>query len=269
MTTSPVVRVAAVGDVHLGADSAGQLRQAVRKLPDQADVLLLAGDLTRSGGIEEARVAAQEFGAAEIPVIAVLGNHEYHRDVPARISDLLTAYGITVLEGTSTRIRVGDCTVGVAGTIGFGGGFRDRCASAFGERVMREFAGRAIDLAESLAESLAVLDTDIKIALTHYSPSEETLAGEPLEIYPFLGSYLLGAAIDANSVDLAVHGHAHAGREQGRTPGGVPVRNVAQSVTGAAYTVYAVAARHRDPISAPDRSDDQPRTAIYHSGPRR
>ncbi|RMI31303.1 metallophosphoesterase family protein [Nocardia stercoris] len=248
MTAAPAVRVAAVGDVHLGADSGGQLRLALRELPDHADVLLLAGDLTRTGAIEEARVAAQEFGAVEVPVIAVLGNHEYHRDAPARIADLLTAYGITVLEGTGTQFRVGEHTVGVAGTIGFGGGFRDRCASAFGERVMREFAGRAIDLAESLDEALAALDTDVKIALTHYSPAEETLAGEPREIYPFLGSYLLGAAIDANEVDLAVHGHAHAGREHGSTPGGVPVRNVAQPVTGAAYTVYAVPARDRDRV---------------------
>ncbi|WP_051162086.1 metallophosphoesterase family protein [Nocardia brevicatena] len=238
------MRIAAVGDVHLGTDSRGLLRPALRELPDRADVLLLAGDLTRYGSPAEAEVVATEFADVGVPVVAVLGNHDYHSDAESEMIDQLESCGITVLEGTATTIEVDGQTLGIAGTKGFGGGFAGKCASVFGEPLMREFAGHTLELAETLDRALAGLDTDITIVLTHYAPVSDTLHGEPREIYPFLGSYLLGEPIDEHNVDLAVHGHAHAGTERGTTPGGIRVRNVAQPVIRTAFAVYELHPQH-------------------------
>lgn len=238
------MRIAAVGDVHLGTDSRGLLRPALRELPDRADVLLLAGDLTRHGSPAEAEVVATEFADVGVPVVAVLGNHDYHSDAESQMVDMLESCGITVLEGTATTIEVNGQTLGIAGTKGFGGGFAGKCASVFGEPLMREFAGHTLELAEALDRALAALDTDITVALTHYAPVSDTLNGEPREIYPFLGSYLLGETIDEHDIDLAVHGHAHAGTERGTTPGGIRVRNVAQPVIRTAFAVYELCPQH-------------------------
>ncbi|WP_174186588.1 metallophosphoesterase family protein [Nocardia barduliensis] len=232
------MRIAAVGDVHLGVDSQGQWRPALHDLPTRADVLLLAGDLTRHGTVDEARVVAAEFADLGIPVVAVLGNHDYHGDADEEIATVLDDNGITVLEGSAVTLDLDGSTLGVAGAKGFGGGFAGKCASVFGEPIMREFAAHTVDVAAALGDALASLDTDVTIALTHYSPISDTLHGEPREIYPFLGSYLLGEAIDEHGADLALHGHAHAGAERGTTPGGIRVRNVAQPVIRAAYAVY-------------------------------
>ncbi|MVU77280.1 metallophosphoesterase [Nocardia sp. ET3-3] len=237
------MRIAAVGDVHLGTDSRGLFRPALGDLGRRADVLLLAGDLTRCGTVEEARVVGEEFGDLGVPVVAVLGNHDHHNDEPDRVAEVLRDHGLVVLEGDAVVIETGGASLGVAGTIGFGGGFAGRSGSAFGERAMREFIGRTTDLADSLRISLSRLDTDVKVALTHYSPTPDTLRGEPREIYPFLGSYLLAEAIDDAGADLAVHGHAHAGAEHGATPGGIRVRNVAQPVIRSAYALYRIDAR--------------------------
>ncbi|GAB3860068.1 metallophosphoesterase [Dactylosporangium cerinum] len=236
---SGCVRVAAVGDVHLDADVLGRYRPALEHVGAKADMLLLAGDLTRHGTADEARCVAQEFGGLAVPVIAILGNHDYHCDEQADVTKVLESGGITVLECSGTVLRVGDVRVGIAGTKGFGGGFAGACASEFGEPEMKAFTRHSRELAECFGAALAELDCDVRIALTHYSPVPETLQGEPLEIYPFLGSYLLAQAIDAApGVGLAVHGHAHAGSERGTTPGGVPVRNVAHPVIKQAYNVY-------------------------------
>ncbi|MGW0007200.1 metallophosphoesterase family protein [Nocardia grenadensis] len=232
------MRIAAVGDVHLGTDSRGMLRPALRDLPEHADVLLLAGDLTNHGTLSEAEVVATEFADVGVPVIAVLGNHDHHSDLSDEITEMLAVAGITVLEGEATTLTIGDRTLGVAGTKGFGGGFAGKCASVFGEHLMREFAGHTVELATRLDTALAELDTDITVVLTHYSPVSDTLHGEPREIYPFLGSYLLGEPIDTHRADLALHGHAHAGCERGTTPGGIRVRNVAQPVIRSAFAVY-------------------------------
>ncbi|MTE15725.1 metallophosphoesterase family protein [Nocardia aurantiaca] len=232
------MRIAAVGDVHVGTDSQGLYRPALEDLHRLADVLLLAGDLTKCGTVAEARVTAREFSGLGIPVVAVLGNHDHHGDAADEIAAVLADAGIVVLEGSAVAFSIDGTVLGIAGTKGFGGGFAGRCASVFGEPLMREFASHTVDLADSLYAALSALDTDIRVALTHYSPIEGTLVGEPREIYPFLGSYLLGEAIDTAGADLALHGHAHAGTEHGETPGGIPVRNVAQPVLGAAYAVY-------------------------------
>jgi Icc-related predicted phosphoesterase len=239
------MRIAAVGDVHLGEDNRGQLRPALDNIGAHADVLLLAGDLTRHGTVEEARVVADEFAGLDVPVITVLGNHDYHGDAADDITALLRDSGMTVLEGDTAVLELGGETLGVAGVKGFGGGFAGKCASNFGEPEMKAFVGHTVEIADRLRKALSELETDIRVALTHYSPSRETLRGEPPEIHPFLGSYLLSEPIDEFDVDLALHGHAHYGCEQGLTPGGVRVRNVAQPVIHAAYATYAVHAKTR------------------------
>ncbi|CAL9350878.1 3',5'-cyclic adenosine monophosphate phosphodiesterase CpdA [Streptomyces sp. enrichment culture] len=243
-----MIRIAAVGDIHMGPDSQGVLRPAFETLPECADLLLLAGDLTRHGTPEEMRVVAREVHDLGVPVVAVLGNHDHHGDRPDEVSAILRDAGTHVLEGEHTIVEAGGARIGVAGTKGFGGGFVGRCAGEFGEPVMKEFVRYSRRSADGLRTSLERLGEegcDARIALTHYSPVADTLAGEPLEIYPFLGSYLLAEAIDTAGADLAVHGHAHAGTEHGMTSGGVKVRNVAQPVIGRAFHVYHLPVRDR------------------------
>ncbi|MFD7658116.1 metallophosphoesterase [Actinosynnema sp. NPDC059797] len=235
-----MIRIAAVGDVHLGEDARGRMRPALEQLGECADVLLLAGDLTRHGTVSEARVVADEFAGLPVPVVAVLGNHDYHDDQPAEVTRVLRDAGLHVLEGEAVTFQVNGHSLGVAGVKGFGGGFAGKCGSMFGEPEMKAFIRHTIGIADSLRAALEGLDTDVKVALTHYAPIPDTLRGEPPEIYPFLGAYQLGEAIDATGVDLALHGHAHFGTEHGLTPGGVRVRNVAQPVLRQAYTVYCV-----------------------------
>ncbi|SCF40772.1 Predicted phosphoesterase [Micromonospora matsumotoense] len=233
-----MIRIAAVGDVHLDADVLGRFRPALEELPDCADVLLLAGDLTRHGTEAEARCVAQEFGGLGVPVITVLGNHDHQCDQVPQVVKVLEDVGITVLEGTGTVLECPGGRLGVAGVKGFGGGFAGRCASDFGEPEMKSFVRTGNESAAALGEALRGLDCDLLVALTHYAPVPDTLAGEPLEIYPFLGSYQLGQAIDSAPTALALHGHAHAGTERGVTPGGVRVRNVAHPVIKQAYSVF-------------------------------
>jgi Icc-related predicted phosphoesterase len=235
-----MIRVAAVADVHFGTESRGVLRPKLEHLGDRADLLLIGGDLTRCGGPQEAQVLADELRALPVPVVAVLGNHDYHANRQTEVRARLEAAGVRVLEGEALTLDLNGVRVGIAGTKGFGGGFRGACGSDFGEPEMKAFVGHTKLLAERLRGSLASLEADLKIALLHYSPVEETLVGERLEIYPFLGSYLLAEAIDLAGADLVLHGHAHRGAEKGQTPGGIPVRNVAQPVIGHAYKVYTL-----------------------------
>ena len=233
-----VIRIAAVGDVHLDEDVVGRFRPALEELPDCADVLLLAGDLTRHGTEAEARCVAQEFGNLGVPVITVLGNHDHQCDQVPQVVKVLEDVGITVLEGTGIVLECAGGRLGVAGVKGFGGGFAGRCASDFGEPEMKAFVRTTRESADALAAALLGLDCDRLVALTHYSPVPDTLAGEPLEIYPFLGCYQLGQAIDSAPTALALHGHAHHGSERGTTPGGVRVRNVAHPVIKQAYSIF-------------------------------
>jgi Icc-related predicted phosphoesterase len=231
-----MIRVAAVGDVHVGIDSAGRLAPRLHGLADHADLFLLAGDLTHRGRAEEAKVLAEELRGVEVPTVAVLGNHDYHSDEQDAVTEVLEEAGIRVLEGDA--VEVGGRRVGIAGTKGFGGGFAGASASDFGEPEMKAFVGHTKTLAGRLERALGGLRADRRIALLHYSPVAETLAGEPREIHAFLGSYLLAEAVDRAGADLAVHGHAHRGSRNGTTPGGVPVRNVAAPVIGRAYEVF-------------------------------
>ncbi len=240
-----MTRIAAVADIHFGIDSGGTYAPFWEKLHEHADLFLLAGDLTRLGRVEEAEVLAAELTKVAVPVIAVLGNHDFHADQEAELIRALerSRPSIRVLEGESTVVEIGSTRVGIAGTKGFGGGFVGACAMEFGERETKSFIRHTRELAERLESSLRSLDADLRVALLHYAPIEGTVEGEKRQIYPFLGSYLLAEAIDRGGADLAFHGHAHLGREKGVTPGGVPVRNVAQPVIRRAYNVYTVDAR--------------------------
>jgi Icc-related predicted phosphoesterase len=142
----------------------------------------------------EAEIVAAEFSDIGIPVVAVLGNHDYQCDQQGEITKLLTSFGINVLEGTAIELSIDGRTLGIAGSKGFGGGFPGRCGSAFGEPEMKDFMRHSQQLADGLSEALTGLNTDVTVALTHYAPVPDTLAGEPLEIYPFLGSYFLAEA---------------------------------------------------------------------------
>jgi Icc-related predicted phosphoesterase len=235
-----MTRIAAVGDIHVGADSVGQVAQGLAHVSERADVLLLAGDLTRCGTAEEAELVAGELAAVTIPVVAVLGNHDFHADEADEVSRVLERGGATVLDGTSTTVEAGGTVIGIAGAKGFGGGFAGACATSFGEQAMKAFIGETRAEAARLHDALVGVASraDRVVALLHYSPVEETLRGERLEIYPFLGSYLLAEAIDTAGADLVIHGHAHHGSERGVTPGGARVRNVAQPVIQHAYRVF-------------------------------
>ena len=235
-----MIRVAAVGDIHFGRDSAGRLRRQLQGLAEQADVLLLAGDLTTCGSADEAAVLAEELDPLPVPAVAVLGNHDYHADDEAAVAKLLEEIGVRVLEGESTVVETDGCRLGVAGVKGFGGGFPGASGSDFGEPEMKAFMAHSREVAGTLERALRELDgkADVRIALTHYSPVEGTLRGERLEIYPFLGCYFLAEAVDRAGADLVLHGHAHGGTEKGVTPGGVHVRNVALPVIKHAYNVY-------------------------------
>ena len=246
-----MIRVAAVGDVHVGTDSAGILRPHLAHLPERADVLLLAGDLTRLGRVEEAEILADELDGLGLPVMAVLGNHDHHAGEVDKVVEVLEAAGVTMIDGGSAVLEVDGATVGVAGTKGFGGGFAGACGSDFGEPEMKAFVAHTRALADQLEESLAALETDYRVALLHYSPVPETLQGERLEIYPFLGSYLLGEAVDRAGADLVLHGHAHGGTEKGVTPGGIHVRNVARPVIRQAYALYCLGGAGGAPTCEP------------------
>lgn len=237
-----MIRVAAVADVHFGRDDAGRLRPQLADLADRADVLLLAGDLTRVGDPEEAAVLADELVDVDLPMIGVLGNHDLHLDHEDEVCKVLEEVGVRMLRGEKAVLDVGGTRVGVAGVKGYGIGFSGATASDFGEPITRAFYAHARDEACCLEDLLAQLEgrVDHRVALMHYAPVTDTLAGEPVGIWPFLGSYLLAEAVDRSGADLVVHGHAHAGSEVGCTPGGVPVRNVAQPVIRRPYHVYCL-----------------------------
>ena len=233
-----MIRVAAVGDLHASRDSAGTIRPQLRDVAERADVLLVAGDLTKRGTPEEGSVLAAELKDLGLPVFAVLGNHDHHSGRAAEVREAVEAGGVTVLEGEGVVVELDGTRLGVGGAKGFGGGFAGKSATEFGEEEMKAFVRHTRSIAERLHQALAGLDADVRVALLHYSPVPDTLEGEPPEIFPFLGSYLLGEAIDAAGADLILHGHAHRGAEKGCTPGGIPVRNVALHVLNRPYTVY-------------------------------
>ncbi len=233
------IRIAAVGDIHVGTNGT-DLVALWADLDQHADLLLLAGDLTKCGTPAEAAVLAGAVAGLSIPVVAVLGNHDVHSGQGDAVTATMEGAGVTVLEGDGCLIEVAGTTVGVAGVKGFGGGFPGSSCADFGEPEMKAFVQAARNSAAALGRALADLDPDVLVALMHYAPCRGTLVGEPEGIHAFLGCYQLGEAVDGAGADLAIHGHAHAGSRRAATEGGVPAFNVARPVLGAPYTVLTV-----------------------------
>ncbi len=235
-----MIRIAAVGDIHFDRKSHNRLRQHFHGLAEKADLFLLAGDLTQTGHPEEVQILADDLIDCPIPVVAVLGNHDYHLDQVEQMHQILKKAGVMVLEKNTIIMNINEQRVGIAGIKGFGGGFVGACGSDFGEPEMKAFMRHSKNEAQELENMIKTMDCDYKIVLLHYSPTTQTLIGERKEIYPFLGSYYLSEAIDHGKVDIVFHGHAHSGIEKGVTPGGVPVRNVAQPVIRHAFNIYTL-----------------------------
>src|SRR5690606_21864797 len=166
----------------------------------------------------------------------------------------------------SVVLEIAGRRIGIAGVKGFGGGFAGACGSEFGELEMKAFIRHTKDTARQLLHALKSMQCDVRVALTHYAPTKDTLLGEKLEIYPFLGSHLLGEAIDEADCDLALHGHAHHGAERGITPGGVPVRNVAKPLIRSAYQLYSVRTRAAAKSARASVSEDAPAPTTAWSG---
>lgn len=222
--SASAVRFAAVGDLHVTKDSAGTLRGFFAQASEAADALLLCGDLTDYGTAEEARILADELGTVSVPVVAVLGNHDYESGTHEAVREILTHAGVRVLDGEVCEIE----GVGIAGAKGFAGGFGRGSLGAWGEPAIKQFVQEALNEAMKLESALAKLRMTRRIVMLHYSPIAGTLDGEPLEIFPFLGSSRLEEPLLRYPVDAVFHGHAHRGTAESRTLNGVPVYNVAR-----------------------------------------
>jgi Icc-related predicted phosphoesterase len=232
MAERDTLRIAAVADIHVKKTSAGAMLPLFTKATESADVLLLCGDLTDYGTVEEAKILAKDITAAlRIPALAVLGNHDFESDQQDEVVKILADVGVIVLDGDSTELH----GVGFAGVKGFAGGFGRRALGAWGEPIIKSFVHETINEALKLEAALARLRTPQKIALLHYSPIQATVTGEPPEIMAFLGSSRLEEPLDRYRVNAVFHGHAHRGAPQGRTKGSVPVYNVAMALLASAY----------------------------------
>ncbi|CAN7378604.1 metallophosphoesterase [Phenylobacterium sp. LjRoot219] len=219
------LRLAALGDLHVGENAERPYRELFARISQEADALALCGDLTNFGKTPEAEILAEDLLACTIPMVGVLGNHDYECGQPHEVSRILHQAGLKLLEGEAYEIH----GVGFAGGKGFIGGYGRHMLSAFGEPAVKAFVQASIDENLKLESSLRMLKTERTVVVLHYSPIAETLAGEPLEIFPFLGSARMGETIDRfDGVQLVLHGHAHSGAYEGRTPRGVPVYNVAR-----------------------------------------
>jgi len=218
------VRIAALGDLHVSKGSQGVLQPLFSQISATADVLALCGDFTDYGVPEEARILARELtSAVKIPIVAVLGNHDYESGKETEIMQILRDSGITVLDGEATEVH----GIGFAGVKGFCGGFGRGALGPWGEKAIKVFVQEAVDEALKLESALARLRTQHRVALLHYAPVRATVEGEPIEIFPYLGSSRLEEPINRYRVSAVFHGHAHRGTPEGKTSTGVPVYNVA------------------------------------------
>ena len=238
-----VVRVAAVGDFHCGEEDAGRYREAFARANQDADVLLLAGDLTRRGTVAEFRVVSGELADVTIPILTVLGNHDHESGHTDEGLAILRERGVHVLDGEPFELNG---QVGFAGVKGFMGGFGRWTLTSFGERETKEFVGSTLEEVSRLEFALRRLSTPVRVVLLHYAPILETVVGEPEQIFPFLGNDRLVEPIDRFKAAAVFHGHAHHGTFRGATPGGVPVFNVSHhllqaSGEGDMYFLYDVA----------------------------
>ena len=224
--TTAALRLAAIGDLHVTRKSLGVFQPIFVQASERADVLLLCGDLTDYGLPDEAHNLAKDLGLVKVPVVAVLGNHDFESGRPDAVQQILSDAGVTVLDGESCEIR----GVGFAGAKGFAGGFGRRALEPWGEEAIKSFVREAVDEALKLERALSRLHTPQRIAVLHYAPIRETVEGEPVEIFPFLGSSRLEEPLNRFRATAVFHGHAHAGAPEGRTSAGIPVYNVSMPV---------------------------------------
>jgi Icc-related predicted phosphoesterase len=226
------LRLAAVGDIHYARTSQGTLQSLLINITNNADILLLCGDIVDYGLPEEAQLFCKDLVATvKIPTLAVLGNHEYESDKQGEVQHIFTDAGIRTLDGEACEIQ----GLGFAGVKGFAGGFGERALQAWGEESIKRFVHEAVNEALKLESALAKLRTTQRIAVLHYSPLQETVEGEPPEIFPFLGSSRLEEPLNRYPVTAVFHGHAHRGRLKGQTKGGIPVYNVAMPLLQQAF----------------------------------
>jgi Icc-related predicted phosphoesterase len=235
------LRLAAMGDLHVGENDRQPYRQVFADISAQADVLAICGDLTNYGKTHEVEILAEDLMTCAIPVVGVLGNHDYECGQHQEVCRILTQAGVRLLEGEAYEIH----GVGFAGCKGFVGGYGRYMLSAFGEHEIKAFVQASVDENLKLETSLRMLRTDRAVVVLHYSPIPDTLIGEPPEIFPFLGCSRMAETIDRfENVGLVVHGHAHRGTYSGRTPRGAPVFNVSLPVLmrdcGRPFVVYDV-----------------------------
>lgn len=250
-----VVRIAAVGDFHSAESSVGAFRAQFASVNDEADVLLLAGDLTNWGTPAEMRVAVAELAEVDIPIVAVLGNHDHEAAETEAACEILRERGIHVLDGDIFELND---QVGIAGVKGYMGGFGRRALTSFGEAQTKSFVASCLEEVQKLELALRRLSTPVRIALLHYAPVVDTVIGEPEQIFPFLGTDRLAEPLDRFEVAVAFHGHAHHGTFEGRTAGGVPVYNVSHDLIrregrGEMYFLYEI------PIVAQPIDGESPR----------
>jgi len=239
--TDGKLRVAAIGDLHVMEDSIAPYRELFAEISNEAEVLVLCGDLTNFGKTKEAEILAEDIRACAIPVIGVLGNHDYECGQPENVTAILQSVGMKVLDEQAVEIE----GVGFAGVKGFMGGYGRGELAPFGEPIAKAFVQEALDEARKLENQLRTLRTERSVAVLHYSPITDTIEGEPEAIFQYLCSQRRCDPIDRfEHVKAVVHGHAHHGTFEGKTPLGKPVYNVAQFVlkplTGKPYAVIEV-----------------------------
>jgi len=220
------MRIAATADIHFSPQSYDHIREPLSRVRDEADVLIIAGDLTNYGRPEEMESLLNGLVRLRIPIVAVLGNHDYESGHQDDLIRMMTAEGIKVLDGTGYE-RDG---VGFAGTKGFLGGFGRGVLTSFGEPQIKVFVQAALDETMKLERALMQLRTEKRIVVLHYAPVVDTVRGEPEQIFPYLGSSRFSEVVDRHGARFIVHGHAHHGALEGRTTAGIPVHNVSLSL---------------------------------------
>jgi uncharacterized protein len=217
------MRIAATADLHFFSPRFGVIQEQLAQVRDEADLLILAGDLTNYGKPAEMEGLLNSLVRLRLPIVAVLGNHDYESGAQAELIRMLTQEGIKLLDGTAYE-RDG---IGFAGTKGFGGGFGRGALTAFGEPEVKAFVQGAIDEALKLERAISQLRTEKRVVVLHYAPVADTAQGESPEIFPYLGSSRLAEVVDRHGADMILHGHAHHGSPEGKTTAGIPVYNVA------------------------------------------
>jgi len=233
------LRIAAIGDLHVKEDQSAPYRELFGEISREADVLVLTGDLTDLGRPREAEILAEDLRACSIPVVGVLGNHDYECGHEDDIKAIIKSAGVHLLDGSSHEVD----GVGFVGVKGFAGGFGRRMLGSFGEVAIKTFVAETMNEAMRLENAMRSVRAQRAVVVLHYSPIAETVEGEPLEIFPFLGSSRLAETIDRFKVSAVLHGHAHRGKYEGRTPAGAAVYNVAYHIekpSGRAYALIEV-----------------------------